>query len=1700
MRLIFLKAKFAIFLYSAICLTNAANAEIVLRGGTGSSGAGNILLTNGTMVDVGHSAYFNGSTTPSSDWVWDAANTTGEGNTLEFTFSFSLEGYDPSTAKLTGLWGVDNVGSVSLNGTLLSDLPNHDEENFRSLHALSAGPESSIFVAGLNVLTFTVADLGLPGAIRASIEVSADIMGSVAEYRFDELIWNGTPNEVIDNSGNNYNGTALGGINTTTGKICNAANIPNNNSATTFQAIDSGIDLDTVVGSSGTISLWYKSNSAWNSGSDKRLFDATDGDKFFFAEIGADGRVKFWFEDGDDGNYQKTTDDAFSIGADIWKHLTFVWDVTNQTAKIFIDGIEQNISGPTGGATAFSGFGTLYFGDNRNASYFAGESSANGLLDEALVFSSVLTSTQIQTIFTNQNNGNNFDGSTRVCDLPPTPICEITDDSLYAVGIKINNGGSNSEINTTTEALAIHAAWLAAGSPASGLIDGGTYNVAASGSSEVDRIDFGGLDNDFTGTLSYPGAGVSGPDFLVHTSGSLSLPAGDYTIFVESDDGFSFVLDTLSGDTVSFNKFGSSSSGASNELRFEDQTGNSNTGGSFTLTQNSVFDLSAIFFERAGESFLEISIANDIRNNAAPTGYEVLRHGALGDKVKFGRCPQAVVLEYHFDELSWDGSFNEVLDNTSFNHHGTAQGALNTANNVPVISGPIGTCSYGEFDGVDDYVAMGNPDSLNFAGEITLAAWIRPDGTSEHMNIIAHGLHADPNQEIIFRILDGHYQVGVWDGSDHLASSIIPEDDVGSGNWVHLAGTYDGTTWRLYRNGVELSTTTDPNGALLVSADWAIGANGSGTGSFFEGGIDEPRIYSEALTASDISELMNETRTCPHPPAPLCGIDGDSLYAIGIKINNSGSNSEINTTTEALAIHAAWLAAGSPVSGSIDSGTYNVAASGSSQVDRIDFGGLNNDYTGTLPYPGAGMGVGGPDFLVHTSGTLSLPAGDYTIFVESDDGFSFVLDTLSGDTVSFNKFGSSSGGESNELRFEDQTSNTNTGGSFTLTKYSVFDLSAIFFERAGDNYLEISIANDIRNNSAPSGYEVLRHGALGDKVKFGQCAVQIDHYRIEHDTQGFTCEAETLNIKACADENCDTLYDQETSITLSPSGWEEGDTLVFTGEFSANLRVTDESTVTLAKISASPDANLTCFNGSSETCEITFANDGFEIYGANIGDPLPDQLAASNFFNVNVRAVRSVDNVCEALLEGTQEIILSYNCDSPNQCVTPLNSIGIDGDGTGANSGNINVEFNDQGVASLALLNYPDAGRLNLSVGAVIEGVTFNNSDQEPVDVYPSYLALSVAETELLYGGSGTQNNYVAGENFTFVIGAYGSNDKLLPNYQAGSPQLKVRRVSPSSAGENGTFKYSDSGTKIASTSAVFTNTSGLSFSEGEHRYSLANYTEVGRIEVDVQDTDFLGNEIAFDGVLTLGDFYPAYFDVALTKMPTLADTCNNTFSYLGQSINFETSPEFTVTAYNALGTKTLNYSDTYWNYLPNKPTPANLSFNDSSTYAADSSASVINLGDIPVIASNGNYDGSGTVTINNGSFRYNKVDPADNSVFAPVSPFEAQITLAFSSNFFVGTFVDQNGVEDTICYQSSHTDSSCLGWNIDEVMGTQMRYGRLVLESTYGPETEPLNVPIKAEYFNTGQWLLNTDDSNCTSIDFTEAGNEIRIIGYQLC
>ena len=175
---------------------------------------------------------------------------------------------------------------------------------------------------------------------------------------------------------------------------------------------------------------------------------------------------------------------------------------------------------------------------------------------------------------------------------------------------------------------------------------------------------------------------------------------------------------------------------------------------------------------------------------------------------------------------------------------------------------------YQSFDGRSTYIELGNPRALDFTGLVTLEAWIRPRTLEGLRDIVAHGYTTHPDAELYLRIDNGHYQVGSWGPQDSGASAPAPATDVGQ--WVHLAGVYDGSRWILYRNGEVLASNPGAPGAVSVPGPWAIGARGGGTERFFLGDIRDVRIWNLPRTQQELRGGMSQL-----PAGIALGLMGD---------------------------------------------------------------------------------------------------------------------------------------------------------------------------------------------------------------------------------------------------------------------------------------------------------------------------------------------------------------------------------------------------------------------------------------------------------------------------------------------------------------------------------------------------------------------------------------------------------------------------------------------------------------------------------------------------------------------------------------------------------------------------------------------------------------------------------------------------------
>lgn len=159
------------------------------------------------------------------------------------------------------------------------------------------------------------------------------------------------------------------------------------------------------------------------------------------------------------------------------------------------------------------------------------------------------------------------------------------------------------------------------------------------------------------------------------------------------------------------------------------------------------------------------------------------------------------------------------------------------------VAGLLGTSAY-SLDGSDDGVAIG---SLATPPAWTLSAWVKKDSTTSSKHIWGdNGRRATLAYEIYGS--DG-YEVRIWDGSN---AYLLTSSNTTTGEWLHLAGTFDGSTLALYINGSQVGSRSAADPAYNDS--WHIGYD-SGNGNHFDGDVADVRFYDQALTGSEIQTL-----------------------------------------------------------------------------------------------------------------------------------------------------------------------------------------------------------------------------------------------------------------------------------------------------------------------------------------------------------------------------------------------------------------------------------------------------------------------------------------------------------------------------------------------------------------------------------------------------------------------------------------------------------------------------------------------------------------------------------------------------------------------------------------------------------------------------------------------------------------------------
>jgi hypothetical protein len=146
----------------------------------------------------------------------------------------------------------------------------------------------------------------------------------------------------------------------------------------------------------------------------------------------------------------------------------------------------------------------------------------------------------------------------------------------------------------------------------------------------------------------------------------------------------------------------------------------------------------------------------------------------------------------------------------------------------------------------------GSSNNLNigsfggYSTNITCEAFFKTTSAATWKNIVC-----GPTGDLIFTINGNLVNFGCQ-GNTPIPHANFSTTIVNTGNWFHAAATYDGSTVKIYVNGV-LESTTARSGTITAGAK-NIGSSSGGSNEYFNGTIDNVKIYNRALSAAEIQQ------------------------------------------------------------------------------------------------------------------------------------------------------------------------------------------------------------------------------------------------------------------------------------------------------------------------------------------------------------------------------------------------------------------------------------------------------------------------------------------------------------------------------------------------------------------------------------------------------------------------------------------------------------------------------------------------------------------------------------------------------------------------------------------------------------------------------------------------------------------------------
>ncbi len=391
------------------------------------------------------------------------------------------------------------------------------------------------------------------------------------------------------------------------------------------------------------------------------------------------------------------------------------------------------------------------------------------------------------------------------------------------------------------------------------------------------------LKNSFTlAKVSGPSGYVGGAIGRLADTAQYTYAASEIPTPSANIDGF--IGDLLTGYSVSNNYYDSdvsgdsSGNGATAETTSQMKTQSTFSGWDFTNTwfmDSDWYPMLKGFASITSTVFNATSSSDYTTDNLTLTIQSTSRDGLLNITDWRLNGTSIAKINYPLEDVLDTYSGDRVKDYSTFENTGSLGGGV-SSDQPTLVTGKVGKAR--DFDGTNDYIVA--KDATNLSGGASFEAWIKPDDVSTSRYIISNfdgnNSVATDRNGFIFRLKATGALVLAYSTSDTDYFARYTNNYIlSTGNWYHVVGVWNSTLGpsglKIYVNGVR-KDTTDLTSGTVSSYDesdqpFLVGVKNGSTGldKYFDGVIDEVRIYNRVLSEDQINISYNAGTSGTYP-------------------------------------------------------------------------------------------------------------------------------------------------------------------------------------------------------------------------------------------------------------------------------------------------------------------------------------------------------------------------------------------------------------------------------------------------------------------------------------------------------------------------------------------------------------------------------------------------------------------------------------------------------------------------------------------------------------------------------------------------------------------------------------------------------------------------------------------------------------------